>query len=80
MLISILVIVLITAGSFLLFGGEHYLANKADIDYKFFHHLEDSADPVNWVTYLLETGQLAGILVFVVSVLTALFFNRQQKS
>ncbi|MBA4027044.1 MAG: hypothetical protein C0473_02265 [Cyanobacteria bacterium DS3.002] len=79
-LVSILVSVLLTAGSFWLFGGEHYLANKADIDYRFFHHQEDDFNPVNWIAFLLETGQLAGFLVFITSALTIILYNRQYRS
>ncbi len=79
-LVGILVVVLLTAGSFWLFGGEHYLANKADIDYRFFHHIEDESNPVNWITFLLETGQLAGFLVLAFSVLTIIFYNKHRRN
>ncbi len=79
-LIGVLVVILLTAGSFWLFGGEHYLAHKADIDYRFFHHLEDDSNPINWISFLLETGQLAGFLVFMASVLTITFYKKKRKS
>lgn len=77
-LIGVLVVILLTAGSFWLFGGENYLAHKADIDYRFFHHMEDDSNPVNWIAFLLETGQLAGFLVFSASVIIVILYNKRQ--
>lgn len=79
-LIGVLVVILLTAGSFWLFGGEHYLAHKADIDYRFFHHVEDDSNPINWISFLLETGQLAGFLVFSSSLLAVILYNRKRKN
>ncbi|MFX7013361.1 hypothetical protein ABTH90_17515, partial [Acinetobacter baumannii] len=71
--------VLIVLGStvlaFWIFGGQHYLANRANIDYGHFHHVEDETDPLNWFFYLLETGVLAGGSAFLLSSLTVGLIN-----
>jgi arsenite methyltransferase len=51
------------------------VANRANIDYGHFHHVEDETDPLNWFFYLLETGVLAGGSAFLLSSLTVGLIN-----
>jgi hypothetical protein len=71
-----LIVIVITAGAFWLFGGEHYLAHKANIDYRHFHHEDDASNWVVWLSYCLETGLVAALVAFVVSVLAVIFIRR----
>ncbi len=64
-----------TGLAFWIFGGQHYIAHHADIDYGHFHHVEDETNLLNWFFYLLETGVLAGVSALLLSSLTVILIN-----
>jgi len=67
--------------AFWFFGGQNYVAHKADIDYGHFHHAEDESNPLNWFFFLLETGQLAGFVALMLAIAVVALINwRARKS
>lgn len=77
--VCVFIVILFTVSAFWLFGGQHYLAHKSDIDYGYFHHPEDDSDPLNWFSFLLGTGQLAGFIAFVGTVVAVIVINKRHK-
>lgn len=76
----VLIVPVITFLAFWLFGGQHYIQHYATVSYSFFHHAEDESDPLTWFAFLLETGQLAGIIAFVSSIVALVIVNRRAKT
>jgi hypothetical protein len=77
---SLLIIVIVTIAAFWLFGGEHYLAHKSEIDYELFHHQEDETNPLSWVGLFIESGACGAFIGLVVSSTALIAWNWRIKS
>jgi len=73
----ILIVLTTTFLTFWFFGGQHYIQHYSTVSYGFFHHAEDESDPLVWFAFLLETGQLAGFLAVVLSIVVLVIVNRR---
>jgi hypothetical protein len=77
---SVLIVAGCTLAAFWLFGGQHYLANQSTIEYTIFHHAEDATDPLAWFSWLIQTGTLGAMAVFLLSATCITIFNKRAKS
>ena len=76
---GLVAIVLITTFvAFWLLGGQHYVQNYSEVNQAIFHQQEDTASPVVWFFYLLQTGLLAGFVALLLSLLVVMVLNRRE--
>lgn len=68
--------IIATTLAFWFFGGEHYLANHGDIDYRFFHHPEDETDALTCFFTCLKRDLPAFVVLIACS--TALVVLKKQ--
>lgn len=76
--VCVLVVILVTAGAFLIFGGANYIQNAHEIDSHYWHRARDWNDWMRWTVYLLDIGVVAGFLGFVGSTITLTVVNRKE--
>jgi hypothetical protein len=71
----LIIIVFATASAFWFFGGQNYLAHKADIDYSLFHHAEDETNPLSWLGLFVQSGACAACLGLMISSVAVFVWN-----
>jgi hypothetical protein len=70
-----LIVLSSTILAFWIFGGQNYCAHSSEIEYSYFTHEDDSANPFCWCCFLLETGVPAAYCAFWLSILTVSLIN-----
>ncbi len=74
---SVVIALATTALVFCFFGGGHYLANHSEIDYRHFHNPDDENDPLTWLSWLLETGFLPALGIFLACSIALVILKRR---
>jgi succinate dehydrogenase/fumarate reductase cytochrome b subunit len=65
--VSALFVVVCTSAAFWFFGGQHYLAHRAEIEYSLFTHEDEAQDPLRWLIWLFQTGTVSALIGFIIS-------------
>ena len=73
--VALLLVAAVTFAAFWFFGGQHYLANKSEIDYSLFHHPEDEANPFSWLGLLVQSGACSAVIGFTLSSAVLITWN-----
>lgn len=76
---STLFVVVCTGAAFWIFGGQHYFAHRAEIEYSLFTHEDEAQDPLRWLVWLFQTGIVSALIGFVISAIVASRFIRRAK-
>lgn len=77
--LSVLIVVSSTLAAFWIFGGQHYLTHRYEIEHSLFTHEDEAEDPVRWVSWLFQTGIASGVGGFVVSTVLVAMRDKKQK-